>query len=393
MKRIPKQEYTAEFKEQAVRRADEVGSIARAAEELGLIEQTLRNWVKAAKAGKLNPAGAKQITAEQMELSRLRAQVARLEMEKCDLKKSDGIFREGAAVKYAWIEKQRRSFPLPVLCDTLSVSQSGFRAWQAGGTPDRKRLTDAQALVLIRTIHQEVRQAYGARRIHAELRGRGYRIGLPRIERLMRENGIRARHKRRYKATTDSRHSLPVAENVLDRHFAPDAPNRVWTGDITYIATAEGWLYLAVVIDLFNREVIGWSIKPRMTTDLVLDALSMAWFRRRPEPGVLFHSDRGSQYASHAYQARLATYGMRGSMSRKGNCWDNAPTESFFNSLKNERVHGVSYATRNEAASDLFQYIAVFYNRSRRHSTLGYLSPTTFLQNWIERQNQQEMAA
>ncbi|MBR0568971.1 IS3 family transposase [Azoarcus sp. L1K30] len=393
MKRIPKQEYTAEFKEQAVKRADEVGSIARAAEELGLVEQTLRNWVKAAKEGKLNPAGAKQITAEQMELSRLRAQVARLEMENEIPKKSDGIFREGAAVKYAWIEKQRRSFPLPVLCDALSVSQSGFRAWQAGGTPDRQRLTDAQALVLIRALHQEVRQAYGARRIHAELRGRGYRIGLPRIERLMRENGIRARHKRRYKATTDSRHSLPVAENVLDRRFGPDAPNRVWTGDITYIATAEGWLYLAVVIDLFNREVIGWSIKPRMTTDLVLDALSMAWFRRRPEPGVLFHSDRGSQYASHAYQARLAKYGMRGSMSRKGNCWDNAPTESFFNSLKNERVHGVSYTTRNEAKSDLFQYIAVFYNRSRRHSSLGYLSPTTFLQNWIERQDQQEMAA
>jgi transposase InsO family protein len=296
-------------------------------------------------------------------------------------------------VKYAWIDTQRSAFPLPVLCDALSVSQSGFRAWQAGGTPERKRLTDGQALVLIRTIHQEVRQAYGARRIYAELRGRGYRIGLPRIERLMRENGIRARHKRRYKATTDSKHSLPVAANVLDRHFMPDAPNRVWTGDITYIATAEGWLYLAVVIDLFNREVIGWSIKPWMTTDLVLDALSMAWFRRRPEPGVLFHSDRGSQYASYAYQARLATYGMRGSMSRKGNCWDNAPTESFFNSLKNERVHGVRYATRDEAESDLFQYIAVFYNRSRRHSTLGYLSPTTFLQNWIERQGQQEMAA
>lgn len=273
------------------------------------------------------------------------------------------------------------------------MSQSGFRAWQAGGTPNRKRRTDAQALVLIRTIHQEVRPAYGARRIHAALRGRGYRIGLPRIERLMRENGIRARYKRRYKATTDSRHSLPVAANVLDRHFAPDAPNRVWTGDITSIATAEGWLSLAVVIDLFNREVFGWSIKPRMTTDLVLDALSMAWFRRRPEPGVLFHSDRGSQYASHAYQTRLATYGLRGSMSRKGNCWDNAPTESFFNSLKNERVNGTIYATRNEATSDLFQDIAGFYHRGRRPSTLGYLSPTTFLQNWIERQDPHEMAA
>lgn len=296
-------------------------------------------------------------------------------------------------MKYAWIDTQRRTFPLPILCHTLSVSASGFRAWRGGGSLERKGLTDAQALVLIRTVHQEVRQAYGARRIHAELRGRGHRIGLPRIERLMREHGIRARHKRRYKATTDSRHSLPVAENVLDRQFTPEAPNRVWTGDITYIATAEGWLYLAVVIDLFNREVIGWSLKSRMTTDLVLDALSMAWFRRCPGAGVLFHSDRGSQYASEAYQARLATYGMRGSMSRKGNCWDNAPTESFFNSLKNERVHGMHYATREQATADLFQYIAVFYNRRRRHSSLGYLSPITFLQNWIEQQGQQGRAA
>lgn len=271
--------------------------------------------------------------------------------------------------------------------------QCEWLAWQAGGTPDREGLTDAQAVVLIRTLHQEVRQAYGARRIHAELRGRGYRIGLPRIERLMRENDIRARHTRRFNATTDSKHHLPVAGNILDRQFAPDAPNRIWTGDITYIATAEGWLYLAVVIDLFNREVIGWSIKPRMTTDLVLDAVSMAWFRRRPAPGVLFHSDRGSQYASHAYQARLADYGMTASMSRKGNCWDNAPTESFFNSLKNERVHGVSYATREQATADVFHYIAVFYNRSRRHSSMGYLSPITFLQNSIEGQCQQEMAA
>lgn len=184
-------------------------------------------------------------------------------------------------MKYAWIEKQRRSFPFPVLCEVLSVSQSGFRAWQAGGTVQRKRLTDAQALVLIRTIHQEVRQAYGARHIHAELRGRGYRIGLPRIERLMRAHGIRARHKRRYKATTDSRHSLPVAENLLARNFTAEAPNRVWTGDITYIQTAEGWLYLAVVLDLLNREIVGWSIKRRMTADIGTDALGGGLTNRR----------------------------------------------------------------------------------------------------------------
>jgi putative transposase len=274
-------------------------------------------------------------------------------------------------VKYAWIDAQRREFPLPDLCEALAVSVSGWRAWRRGGKVDRTRLSDAQAVALMSSIHAEVKAAYGSRRMHRELQGRGHRIGLSRIERLMSRHGLRARHKRRFKATTDSRHSLPVAPNLLVRQFTPAAPNRVWTGDITYIATTEGWLYLAIVLDLFNREVVGWSIKPRMTADLVTDALTMAWFRRKPEPGVVFHSDRGSQYASHAMGARLADYGMTASMSRKGNCWDNAPTESFFNSLKNERVHGTTYPTRAAAEADLFEYVEVFYNRSRRHSTLG----------------------
>jgi putative transposase len=213
------------------------------------------------------------------------------------------------------------------------------------------------------------------------------------VERLMRENGIRARHKRRYQATTDSKHRLPVAPNLLNRNFAPPAPNQSWSADITYIWTDEGWLYLAVVLDLFNREVVGWSIKPRMTTDIVLDALTMAWFRRQPAAGLIHHSDRGSQYASHAFQGRLAEYGMVCSMSRKGNCWDNAPAESFFNSLKNERVHGTRYTTREDARADLFDYIEVFYNRSRRHSTLGYHSPVQFLQDWLTNQHERKMAA
>jgi transposase InsO family protein len=187
---------------------------------------------------------------------------------------------------------------------------------------------------------------------------------------------------------------MPVAPNLLARNFTPDAPNRVWTGDITYIQTGEGWLYLAIVLDLFNREIVGWSIKPRMTADIVTDALTMAWFRRKPGTGVIFHSDRGSQYASQAMAAQLTEYEMTASMSRKGNCWDNAPTESFFNSLKNERVHGTIYATRADAQADLFEYIEVFYNRSRRHSALGYNSPVQFLENWIgEHVAQPSMAA
>jgi transposase InsO family protein len=230
--------------------------------------------------------------------------------------------------------------------------------------------------------------------MHRELHGRGHRIGLRRVERLMREHGIRARHKRRFKATTDSKHSMPVAPNLLARNFTSEVPNRVWTGDITYIHTGEGWLYLAIVLDLFNREIVGWSIKPRMTADIVLEALTMAWFRRKPGTGVLLYSDRGSQYASQAMTAKFTEYGMTASMSRKGDYWDNAPTESFFNSLKNERVHGTVYATGADAQADLFQYIEVFYNRSRRHATLGYSSPARFLENWISKHAaQQSMAA
>ena len=285
-------------------------------------------------------------------------------------------------MKYAWIDAQAE-FALTEMCAVLNVSVSGYRAWKRGGKPDRKRLTDAQMLSLIRAIHAELKGAYGSPRMVEELRSRGFSAGKERVERLMRENGIRARHKRRYKATTDSRHGLPVAENLLERNFTPAAPNQVWSSDITYLWTDEGWLYLAIVLDLFNREIVGWSIKPRMTADIVTDALTMAWFRRRPGAGVLFHSDRGSQYASQAMSARLAEYGMTASMSRKGDCWDNAPTESFFNSLKNERVHGTTYATRADAQADLFEYIEVFYNRSRRHSMLGYSSPIRFLENWI----------
>jgi len=296
-------------------------------------------------------------------------------------------------VKYAWMCAQRKVFPLPAMCDALAVSVSGYRAWKRGGSPTRKRLTDAQLLACIQAIHKELKGAYGSPRMVRELRGRGIPASKPRVERLMRENDIRGRHKRRYKATTDSKHKLPIAENLLDRNFAPQAPNQAWSSDITYIWTDEGWLYLAVVLDLFNREIVGWSIKSRMTADIVTDALTMAWFRRRPAAGLIHHSDRGSQYASQAHRSKLAEYGMRCSMSRKANCWDNAPAESFFNSLKNERVHGMRYATREAAIADLFEYIEVFYNRSRRHSTLGYCSPVQFLQDWITRQHERKIAA
>lgn len=296
-------------------------------------------------------------------------------------------------MKYAWIDAHHKDFTLGELCQALSVSISGYRAWKRGGRPRRGRLSDVQLLTLIRAIHAELKGAYGSPRMLRELRDRGIPASKERVERLMRENGIRARHKRRFKATTDSKHSLPVAPNLVERNFTPAAPNEVWTADLTYIWTEEGWLYLAVVLDLFNREVVGWSIKPRMTADIVVDALSMARFRRKPAPGLIHHSDRGSQYASQAFQARLKEFGMLCSMSRKGDCWDNAPTESFFNSLKNERVHGTRYSTRAEAEADLFDYIEPFYNRRRRHSTLGYVSPARFLEDWGNSQHERNRAA
>lgn len=208
-------------------------------------------------------------------------------------------------MKYAWIAAQGKGFALTEMCDVLDVSISGYRAWKRGGTPDRKRMTDIQMLAVIRAIHAELKGAYGSPRMVRELRRRGFAAGKQRVERLMRENGIRARHKRRYKVTTNSKHGLPVAANLLERNFTPAAPDQVWTSDITYLWTDEGWLYLAIVLDLFNREVIGWSLKPRMTTDIVIDALTMAWFRRRPEAGVMHHSDRGAQGGFNRSSQRL----------------------------------------------------------------------------------------
>jgi putative transposase len=296
-------------------------------------------------------------------------------------------------VKYAWIERHRSLYPLSLMCTLLTVSVNGFRAWLRGGSGNHERAREAQLVVMMRAIHAEVKCAYGSPRMYDELRARGFRVGKTRVERLMREHGIRARHKRRFKATTDSKHALPVAANLLERNFAPAAPNQSWSADLTYVWTDEGWLYVAVVLDLFNREVVGWAIKERMSSDIVIDALTMAWFRRHPEPGLIHHSDRGSQYASQAFQAKLTQYDMRCSMSRKGNCWDNAPTESFFNSLKNERVHGQRYRTRQVAIAELFEYIEVFYNRRRRHSTLGSRSPIQFMQDWITARSQAGLAA
>jgi transposase InsO family protein len=280
-------------------------------------------------------------------------------------------------VRFAFIEAQKACIPVAPMCGVLGVSRAGFYAWRS--RPAAARTCEDQRLAVeIGSIHSESRKRYGSPRVHAELRGRGKRTGRKRVARLMREQGLRARHKRRFRTTTDSQHDHPIARNVLARQFETMAPNTAWVTDITYVWTLEGWLYLVVILDLFSRRVVGWSMSERITRQLALDALGMALSRRQPPRGLIHHSDRGSQYASRDYRRMLAAHGIVCSMSRRGNCWDNAVAESFFSSLKLELVYENQWATRSQARTAIFEYVEVFYNQQRRHSSLGYLTPVAF---------------
>lgn len=288
-------------------------------------------------------------------------------------------------MKYAFIQRHRQMWPITVLCHVLEVSVSGYHAHfarKANAVP-RRHLSDDALLVHIKAVHAQTRGSYGRPRILRELRADGVRVGKQRLERLMHKHGIRAKGKKRFKVATDSNHDLPIAPNLLNRRFTADTPDKVWIGDITYISTDEGWLFLAVVIDLFSRQVVGWSLRAEMTRDIVIDALRMAWFKRHPgkDAGLIFHSDRGSQYASDDFRALLKDYGITASMSRRGNCWDNACSETLFGSLKVERLHGQRFVTRRHAMDETIAWL-LWYNRSRRHSTLNYVSPMQFEQRW-----------
>jgi len=282
---------------------------------------------------------------------------------------------------YRFIDEHRDRWPVRLLCETLEVSPAGYYAWRQCPRSDRQQQRDA-LLVEIRAIHAQFKGRYGSPRIHAELVTRGHACCVNTVAKLMREAGIAAKTARKFRcSTTDSDHDLPVAENLLDRQCNPSEANEAWVADITYIPTREGWLYLAAVEDLYSRRVVGWAMAEHMESRLVVDALAMAVQRRLPDEGLLAHSDRGSQYASEHYQRLLAKHGITCSMSRRADCWDNAPMESFFASLKKELVHDADFATRAEARAAIVEYIEVFYNNQRRHSSLGYVSPAEYEQS------------
>jgi len=278
-------------------------------------------------------------------------------------------------MRFRFIEDRRADYPVRTMCEVLEVSPAGYYAWRS--RPESQRSAANRVLVDdIKQIHRDTRGRYGSPRIQEELKAQGHGASRGRIERLMRHHGIRAVMARpQWVRTTDSRHDLPIAPNLVDRNFAAAAPNQVWLADITYIETDQGWLYLAVVMDLFSRKIVGWAMANHLRADLPLAALRMAISAQRPGAGLIHHSDRGVQYASAEYRKLLQSTGFKASMSRKADCYDNAPMESFFHTLKTELVYHTHYATRAEATRDIFAYIEGFYNRTRRHSAIGYISP------------------
>mgnify|MGYP000990314418 CR=1 FL=1 len=287
-------------------------------------------------------------------------------------------------MRYRFIDAEKVNYPIRLMCRVLRVSPSGYYAWRVR-KPSRRAIENASLLVSIRAVHAKSKRRYGSPRVCQELGAAGRRVSRKRVARLMRQNGLRAVGKRRFRVTTQSEHKRRIAPNLLAREFRVTRPNRAWVGDITYVPTMEGWLYLAVLIDLYSRRVVGWAISDRITDDLVVDALQMAITRRQPRPGLIVHSDRGSQYASAAHLKLLEDHKFRASMSRRGDCWDNAVAESFFATLKRELGIDCWMYPRSSVRRWLIDYIECFYNEERRHSTINYESPAGYERRFTRR--------
>ncbi|WP_096917508.1 IS3 family transposase [Escherichia coli] len=373
--------YPEEFKTEAVKQVIDRGySVASVATRLDITTHSLYAWIK--KYGPDSSTNKEQSDA-QAEIRRLQKELKRVTDERDILKKPRGVLRKAVRLRYAFIRDNSCCWPVRLLCRVLDVHPSGFYAWLQQPHSQRHqaglRLTGQ-----IKQFWLESGCVYGYRKIHLDLRDSGQQCGVNRVWRLMKRVGIKAQVGYRSPRALKGEASI-VSPNRLQRQFNPDAPDERWVTDITYIRTHEGWLYLAVVVDLFSRKIIGWSMQSRMTKDIVLNALLMAVWRRNPEKQVLVHSDQGSQYTSHEWQSFLKSHGLEGSMSRRGNCHDNAVAESFFQLLKRERIKKKIYGTREEARSDIFDYIEMFYNSKRRHGSSEQMSPTEYENQYYQR--------
>ncbi|ELM8699312.1 IS3 family transposase, partial [Escherichia coli] len=366
--------YPEEFKIEAVKQVVDRGySVASVATRLDITTHSLYAWIK--KYGPDSSANKEQSDA-QAEIRRLQKELKRVTDERDIFKKSRGVLRKAVRLRYAFIRDNTCCWPVRLLCRVLDVHPSGFYAWLQQPHSQRHQ-ADLRLTGQIKQFWLESGCVYGYRKIHLDLRDSGQQCGVNRVWRLMKRVGIKAQVGYRSPRARKGEASI-VSPNRLQRQFNPDAPDKRWVTDITYIRTHEGWLYLAVVVDLFSRKIIGWSMQSRMTKDIVLNALLMAVWRRNPQKQVLVHSDQGSQYTSHEWQSFLKSHGLEGSMSRRGNCHDNAVAESFFQLLKRERIKKKIYGTREEARSDIFDYIEMFYNSKRRHGSSDQMSPTEY---------------
>ncbi|WP_425597014.1 IS3 family transposase [Shewanella algicola] len=372
--------YSKEFKLDAIALVREQNySIAEASRNLEVSAQLLGRWIKESENDDGHAfRGNGKLTPEQKEIRQLKAQVKRLEMEREIFKKSDGLLCQRNEVKYTFIAQNKKIWPVIVMCRVLGVKNNNYYSYQKR-KPQKSVDTEHQELLQwVKNIAEFSDNTYGERRIQKALNTLDYPVGRRKTAQLMKEANVWVRYKKKYKATTNSEHNKPIYDNELTQNFDFQSANQAWVQDITYIWTSEGWLYLAVVIDLYSRKVVGWSMGSRMKAQLVCDALTMAIWQRKPKAGLIIHSDQGVQYASHQYRRILRTHGFVGSMSKKGCCWDNAVAESFFGSLKQERVHWRNYRTRYAAQQDVMNYITMWYNSQRMHSYLDYQSPNEF---------------
>ncbi|NJR71594.1 MAG: IS3 family transposase [Synechococcales cyanobacterium CRU_2_2] len=383
MTKKPRRLFTDEQKAEAVNIVKQSGKpVSQVAKEMGLTESALRKWVKQSQIDAQPRIEGELTSAEQQELLMLRRELKRVKMERDFLKKAANLLRKGKLRPYELIHAEKVNFPINLMCRVLNLTRSGYYAWCKRNSSPRARENQILSEQIVE-IFEASRGTYGSPRMHEALLERGFEVGLNRVARLMAELELRARPKRKFKATTDSEHSFPISDNLLNREFKTTEPDRVWVADMTYIWTGEGWLYLAVIIDLFSRRVVGWSMADHMRTELVLTALEAALGQRQASSqGLIFHSDRGSQYASNDYQIALQNAGIQGSMSRRANCWDNAVAESFFGTIKMEFIHRMTFADHAEAKTAISEWIEVFYNRQRIHSTIGFLSPVQFEEDY-----------